>query len=122
MLVFAPRAFLLDHILKTNVLSLITLLDSVLLSVSGSYRAAIQVTLSDNWIKLSLVVFQILNKMCRLDLKVVQDWLNSHDQKTELFHLMLFWLQYFQTQNYPNTLYSVINELTVLVGYVCYLH
>lgn len=100
-------------------IGLITLLDSILLSVSGSYRAAVQITLSTDWINQSLLVFKMLNKLCLLDLNLVQDWLASHDHITELFHLILFWMQYFSTQGHPKSLYPIIDELAILVGYVC---
>lgn len=99
---------------------LITLLDSILLSISGSYRAAGQVILSENWVQLSLLTFQTLNKICLLNTKMVQNWLASRNQITELFHLVLFWMQYFSTQQYPKALYPIIDELVVLVGYVCF--
>ena len=102
-------------------IGLITLLDSILLSVSGSYRSAVQITLSVNWTNQSLLVFKMLNKLCLLDLRLVQDWLASHDHITELFHLMLFWMQYFASQGYPKELFPIIDELAILVGYVCFI-
>ena len=111
----------LSFCIESNMVGLITLLDSILLSVSGSYRAAVQVTLSGNWIKLSLLVFQMLNKLCLLDLKIVQEWLALHDHITELFHLMLFYMQYFSTQGHPDSLFSIIDELAILVGYVSFI-
>jgi hypothetical protein len=109
---------LLSFYLSSNLVGLITLMDTILLSVGGSYRVAVQVNISEKWGSQALLVFKVLNKLCLLNLNQVQEWLASHDQLTELFHLMLFWLHYFSTQNEPKSLFPLIDELTILIGNV----
>lgn len=109
----------LNFCLSTNLVGLITLLDSVLLSVGGSYRTAVQEDISSGWIEESLLVFKLLNKIFQIQVLQVQGWLTNQDQISELFHLMLFWIHLFSTQRYPIALHPLIDEIVICLGFVC---
>ena len=107
--------------ISVNVFGLVTILDSILLSAGGSYRTAVQVPISNDWIKESLLVFKILNKLFHLDVEQIQNWLAENDKVTELFHLMLFWMHFFTTKAQPKSLYPLIDEIITTLRNVLFI-
>jgi hypothetical protein len=104
--------------ISSNIIGLVTILDCILLSAGGSYRTAVQAPISDDWVKESLMVFMILNKLFQLSITQTQHWLTQKDQISELLHLMLFWLHFFTTKAHPKSLYPLIDEIILALGNV----
>ena len=113
---------LLESMYHNNLLGLVTMLDAVLLYQGGTYRIASESDITDEWIQISHRALHILNGLCSLDLTGLQSFLSDNGLCAELFHFMLFWLQYHQAHPSNPILEPFLDELLLLLGNVCLLH
>ncbi|KAI8892795.1 hypothetical protein BC833DRAFT_610641 [Globomyces pollinis-pini] len=119
----ASTELMMKKILETNMVGLITLLDTVLFSNGcGSYRIAGKELIQSGWKVMALRVLSLANKLCLIDHKKVQSWLDLPNQSTEVFHLMLFWMKYFSVRPNETDVTDIINNVISLIRHVCVDH
>lgn len=110
----ANVTFVQSHFIESNVMGLMTLLSTCLLS-GGSYKTAGQQEVPNGWKELSNLVFRIINKLCHIDVRKLQEGLNV---PTELLHLCLFWMQYTAVHPQAEILDQLVENIVFLVGNV----
>jgi hypothetical protein len=111
------KSDLLQIFLDTNVVGYITLLTTTLMFDCGSYRSAEQLELSPEWENLSIVVLDIVSKMCQLNLEKSQQLFRT---PVELYHLMLFWLHYKANKNAQIQNFELLRLIVEIVGRLSY--
>nr|KAJ3418579.1 Sentrin-specific protease 3 [Polyrhizophydium stewartii] len=123
---------------QSDLCGLVTMLDSVLLFKVGNARTAAEESLPIVCIEIAAAILRTLNNICALDLCMVQSVLAAHGLSTECFHLILFWIQYWdkwsptargafaanaagvsQDQERGLLLDELLRELLVFLGNIC---
>lgn len=110
---------LIDVIIATDLVGIITVLDSILL-YNGPSRT-VQADLSPEVIRISIFALKTLSHMARLNLEIFHECLRECSLQTELYHLIVFWLTYITSSKWKDgsDIDVLFQELVVLLGYAC---
>lgn len=97
------------YVIDSNVMGFVTFLTNELMSNGASYKCAEQAVVSREWEDLTVLVLDIISKMCQINHIIVQ---NLFKTPTELYHLMLFWLIHIdKTNSNPKILALIIKTI-----------
>lgn len=63
---------MIEHFKETNLVGIITTLDSILLFRGGNCSVVVDSNIPTNWISITHTVFHMLNGLCQLNLIAIQ--------------------------------------------------